>query len=79
MAQTYNNIRDYVTITAAKALLKEGRAYEVIQEHKAILDSLAKRNSEMAKVAIQKHLITSKLTAFQGPLMGDEVLATSSR
>ncbi len=79
MAQTYNNIRDYVTITAAKALLKEGRAYEVIQEHKAILDSLAKRNSEMAKVAIQKHLITSKLTAFQGPLVGDEVLATSSR
>jgi len=74
MAQTYNNIRDYVTITAAKALLKEGRAYEVIEEHKAILDALAERNTEKLKKAVQKHLITSKLTALQGRLIGDEAM-----
>jgi DNA-binding GntR family transcriptional regulator len=66
MAQTYNNIRDYVIITARKALVKTGRVYEVINEHKAILDALCEKNIVKAKEAIQKHLTTSKLTALEG-------------
>ena len=66
MAQTYTIIRDHVTITARKALLKTGRIFEVINEHKAILDALSKKNAEKVKEAIQRHLTTSKLTALEG-------------
>jgi DNA-binding GntR family transcriptional regulator len=66
MAQTYNNIRDYVTITAREALLKKGRVHEVISEHKAILEALSKKNVEGMREAIRKHLTTSKLTALEG-------------
>jgi DNA-binding GntR family transcriptional regulator len=66
MAQTYNNIRDYVTLTARKALLKKGRVHGVIREHKAIVEALSKKNVEAMKEAIRKHLTTSKLTALEG-------------
>lgn len=65
MAQTYNNIRDYVTITAKEAMMKKGRVNEVIYEHKAIVKALSEGNVEKANEAIKNHLITSKLAALE--------------
>lgn len=66
MAQTYNNIRDYMAIAARKALMKKGRVKEVINEHKAILEALSEEDTMKAKEALRKHLINSKLTATEG-------------
>jgi DNA-binding GntR family transcriptional regulator len=66
MTQTYNNIRDYIAISAKKALMKKGRAKEVINEHKAILEALSKEDAMRAREALRKHLINSQLTATEG-------------
>lgn len=65
MVQTYNNIRDYITITAREALAREGRAGQVIQEHKAIVRALSQRKTRAIKHAIRKHLMSTKLTAMK--------------
>jgi len=65
MVQTYNNIRDYITIPAREALRKKGRAQEVLGEHKAIVEALSGRDAERTKEAIKIHLINSKLAALE--------------
>jgi DNA-binding GntR family transcriptional regulator len=65
MVQTYNNIRDYITIPAREALRKKGRAKEVLGEHKAIVEALSKGNRERTKEAIKTHMINSKLAALE--------------
>ncbi|RPJ04554.1 MAG: GntR family transcriptional regulator [Deltaproteobacteria bacterium] len=66
MVQTYNNIRDYITIPAKKALMKKGRVNEVIQEHRAIVKALSERNVAKVRETVKKHLINSKLMALEG-------------
>lgn len=66
MVQTYNSIRDYMTISARKALAKKGRANEVIYEHNAIIEALSRGDAEKVKESVRRHLITSKLAAFEG-------------
>jgi DNA-binding GntR family transcriptional regulator len=61
MVQTYNNIRDYITIPAREALRKKGRAKEVLSEHKAIAKALAEEDAERTKEAIKVHLTNNKL------------------
>lgn len=65
MVQTYNNIRDYITIPAREALRKKGRAKEVLGEHKAIVDALSGGDAERTKGAMKIHLINSKLAALE--------------
>jgi DNA-binding GntR family transcriptional regulator len=65
MVQTYNNIRDYITIPAREALRKKGRAKEVLGEHKAIVEAISKGNRERTKEAIKTHMINSKLAALE--------------
>ncbi len=65
MVQTYNNIRDYITIPAREALRKKGRAEEVLSEHKAIVQAMAGGDAERTKEAIKIHLINSKLAALE--------------
>ncbi|HXZ36728.1 MAG TPA: GntR family transcriptional regulator [Thermodesulfobacteriota bacterium] len=65
MVQTYNNIRDYITIPAREALRKKGRAKEVLSEHKAIVEALSGEDAERTKEAIKIHLINSKLAALE--------------
>ncbi len=65
MVQTYNNIRDYITIPAREALRKKGRAKEVLSEHKAIVEALAGADAERTKEAIKAHLANSKLAALE--------------
>lgn len=65
MVQTYNNIRDYITIPAREALRKKGRAKEVLGEHKAIVEALSKGDRERTKEAIKTHMINSKLAALE--------------
>ena len=66
MVQTYNNIRDYITIPAREALMKKGRATEVLQEHRAIVKALSEGNVGNVKEAVKKHLINSKVMAMEG-------------
>lgn len=66
MVQTYNGIRDYITISARKALFKKGRANEVIDEHKAILEALSKGDARKIRESLKRHLITSKMAALEG-------------
>jgi len=66
MVQTYNNIRDYITIPAREALMKKGRANEVIQEHRAIVKALSEGNVAKVRETVKKHLINSKLMALGG-------------
>ena len=63
MVQTYDSIRDYITIPARKALRKPGRAEAVIKEHWEIVDALAHRDLKRVQGAIRKHMSTSKSTA----------------
>jgi DNA-binding FadR family transcriptional regulator len=63
VVQTYNGIRDYMTISAKKGLARKGRAHEVVREHKAIVEALSKRNGKRIKEAINRHLVNSKLAA----------------
>jgi DNA-binding GntR family transcriptional regulator len=63
VVQTYNSIRDYMTISAKKGLARKGRAHEVVREHKAIVEALSKRNGKRIKEAINRHLVNSKLAA----------------
>lgn len=72
MVQTYNNIRNYVMITAREALMKKGRANEVLQEHKAIVEALSQGDLKKVKAAIRKHLIKSKLTALESHVEMDK-------
>ncbi len=65
MVQTYNNIRDYITIPAREALKKKGRAKEVLSEHKAIVEALSGEDPERTKEAIKVHLTNSKLAALE--------------
>jgi len=65
MVQTYNNIRDYITIPAREALRKKGRAEEVLSEHKAIVEALSGGDAERTREAIKIHLINSKLAALE--------------
>jgi DNA-binding GntR family transcriptional regulator len=62
--QTYNSIRDYMVISAKNGLRRKGRALEVVQEHKAILKALIQRNERMINKALKKHLLNSKLAAY---------------
>gem|GEM_PF-92351 len=66
MVQTYNSIRDYITIPAREALTKKGRAMEVIQEHRAIVKALAEANMASVRETVRKHLINSKRMALEG-------------
>jgi len=63
VVQTYNGIRDYMTISAKRGLARKGRAHEVVREHKAIVEALSKRNRKRIKEAINRHLVNSKLAA----------------
>ena len=65
MIQTYNNIRDYLTITFRKALTEKGRGIEVLHEHKLIATALSQGNGEMARDALSSHLTRSKLPALK--------------
>jgi len=51
--QTYNSIRDYMSISAKKALTKKGRSDEVIREHKAIVEAFSQRNAKKVEEAIK--------------------------
>lgn len=66
MIQTYNNIRDYITIPAREVLKRKGRAKEVLREHKAIVEGLATRDAERTNEALRIHLLNSKLAALEG-------------
>lgn len=66
MVQTYNNIRDYITIPARKALSQKGRASEVIQEHRAIFKALFEGNVSKVREVVKKHLVNSKKLALEG-------------
>ncbi len=66
MVQTYNNIRDYITIPAREALMKKGRANEVLQEHRAIVKALSEGNVGKVRETVKKHLINSKVMAMEG-------------
>jgi DNA-binding GntR family transcriptional regulator len=65
MVQTFNTIRDYITITAREALMAEGRPSEVVFEHKAIFKTLSEKNLERVKEAIKKHLANTKLSVMK--------------
>jgi DNA-binding GntR family transcriptional regulator len=65
MVQTYNTIRDYITITAREALMEEGRPSIVVFEHKAIFKALSEKNVEKVNEAIKKHLINTKLSVMK--------------
>lgn len=66
MVQTYNSIRDYITIPAREALSKKGRAYEVVQEHRAIFKALSDGNVPKVQETVKKHLVNSKRMALEG-------------
>lgn len=65
MVQTYNNIRDSITIPARKALKREGRAKEVLYEHRAMFEALCQENSEKVKETLKIHLNKSKLASLE--------------
>lgn len=65
MIQTYNSIRDYITIPAREALMKKGRAKEVLSEHKAIVEALSRGDAGKTKEAIRFHLTNSQLAALE--------------
>ncbi len=65
MVQTYNNLRDYITIPAREALRRKGRAKEVLSEHKAIVDALSRGDAERTKEAMKIHLTNSRLAALE--------------
>jgi DNA-binding GntR family transcriptional regulator len=48
-----------------KGLKKKGRGDEVIEEHKAILKALIQRDVKKVKKALEKHLIKSKMAAYE--------------
>lgn len=66
MVQTYNSIRDYITIPAREALSKKGRAFEVIQEHRAIFKALSDGDVQKVRETVKKHLVNSKRMALEG-------------
>jgi DNA-binding GntR family transcriptional regulator len=54
------NLRDMIHIMGAKALVLEGRAIEVIEEHQAIFKAVSRGNSEEARRAMAYHLDQSQ-------------------
>ena len=63
--KTYNSIRDCMDLSNKKGLKKKGRGREVIEEHKAILKALIQRDVKKVKKALEKHLIKSKMAAYE--------------
>ena len=55
-----DNIRDMIHVMGAKALALEGRALEVIEEHKTIFEAVKKGKIEEARRAMAYHLDQSK-------------------
>lgn len=50
------DVRDYLSIFGLKALSYEGRAQDVLREHKSILDALCQGNRKMAVESMRHHL-----------------------
>ncbi|MDI6754984.1 MAG: GntR family transcriptional regulator [Thermodesulfobacteriota bacterium] len=63
MMQTYNQLRDFLIISAKEALMKKGRAQEVIREHKAMVEALAQKDFKKAQEGLTNHLNKSKWSA----------------
>jgi DNA-binding GntR family transcriptional regulator len=61
----YNSIRDCMDLSNKKGLKKKGRGHEVIEEHRAILKALIQRDGKKVKKALEKHLIKSKMAAYE--------------
>lgn len=60
MTAALDNLRDMIHIMGYKALSLEGRAHEVIVEHQAVFDALARGKTEKARLAMAYHLDQSK-------------------
>jgi len=63
--KTYNSIRDYMDLSNKKGLKKKGRPQEVIEEHRAILESLLLGDMKKIKKALDQHLTNSKEAAYE--------------
>lgn len=51
-----NNIRDRISIIGHEAIMREGRASQVIKEHQAILEAIEARDAARAVAAMRVHL-----------------------
>ena len=60
LAATIDQIRNYITLCAQRALEKEGRFDEVLTEHAAVLAAVRKRDESRAVEAMMKHLANSE-------------------
>jgi DNA-binding GntR family transcriptional regulator len=63
-----DNIRDMIHVMGAKALALEGRAVEVIKEHRTIFEAVKKGNIEEARRAMAYHLDQSKEAVVESEL-----------
>ena len=63
-----DNIRDMIHVMGAKALALEGRALEVIEEHKTIFEAVKKGKIETARRAMAYHLDQSKEAVVESEL-----------
>ena len=60
--QVLLNLHELTRLIGLKALKKYGRMEEVLKEHESIISALEKRDSEVAIVAMKKHLINTSET-----------------
>jgi DNA-binding GntR family transcriptional regulator len=65
MVRMNNDLRNYIAISSQSALVKEGRATEVLLEHKSIVKALAAGDSGGAIAAVKIHLDNSKVAALE--------------
>ncbi len=55
-----NNIRNLISILGHEAIIREGRAEKVLEEHQAIIDAIGQRDATRALAAMRTHLETTE-------------------
>lgn len=60
LAAVMNNIRNLISILGHEAIIREGRAEKVLEEHQAIIDAIEQRDATRALAAMRTHLETTE-------------------
>lgn len=56
LSSVMNNIRDLISILGHEAIIREGRAEQVLAEHQAVIDAVERREAAQAVAAMRAHL-----------------------
>ncbi|MGB9885762.1 MAG: GntR family transcriptional regulator [Moorellales bacterium] len=72
LSQIIGHLREQIQRFRASSLATPGRRYETLEEHKKIVEALAKRNAALARRLAEQHIENAENRLFQYPSGGPD-------